>query len=94
MADSVVRAMTDDGAFRVITARTTDTVTSTWRAQKAWGQNGGHLGELLTGAVLVALGLALGIFLWEVQGPWSIGLIPGLMGAALLLAWKIETRTP
>jgi hypothetical protein len=44
------------------------------------------------GLVLVGLGIALGIFLWEVNGPWSIGLIPGLMGAALLLAWKIETR--
>ena len=33
-----------------------------------------------------------GIFLREVGGPWSIGLIPGLMGVALLVAWKIETR--
>lgn len=44
------------------------------------------------GLVLVGLGIALAIFLWEINGPWSIGLIPGLMGAALLLAWKIETR--
>ena len=44
------------------------------------------------GLVLVGLGIALGIFLQEVGGPWSIGLIPGLMGAALLIAWKIETR--
>src|ERR1700686_3807891 len=44
------------------------------------------------GLVLVALGIALGIFLREVHGPWSIGLIPGLMGVALLIAWKIETR--
>jgi Domain of unknown function (DUF6249) len=45
------------------------------------------------GLVLVALGIALAIFLREVHGPWSIGLIPGLMGVALLIAWKIETRT-
>ena len=44
------------------------------------------------GLVLVALGVALGIFLGEVNGPWSIGFIPGLMGVALLIAWKIETR--
>jgi hypothetical protein len=44
------------------------------------------------GLVLLGLGIALGIFLWEIHGPWSIGLIPGLMGVALLIAWKIETR--
>jgi hypothetical protein len=44
------------------------------------------------GLVLVALGIALAIFLGEVHGPWSIGFIPGLMGVALLIAWKIETR--
>lgn len=44
------------------------------------------------GLVLVALGIALAFFFWD-RGPgWSIGLIPGLMGAALLLAWKIENR--
>jgi molecular chaperone Hsp33 len=53
LADSAVRAMTDDGAFRVITARTTDTVTSTLRAQNAWGASGAYLGELLTGSILV-----------------------------------------
>jgi hypothetical protein len=45
------------------------------------------------GLVLVALGVALSIFLWQIGGPWSIGLIPGLMGLALLVAWKIETRS-
>jgi molecular chaperone Hsp33 len=52
-ADSVVRAMTDDGAFRVVTARMTDTVGQALALQDAWGPNGRHLGELLTGAVLV-----------------------------------------
>jgi Domain of unknown function (DUF6249) len=44
------------------------------------------------GLVLLALGIALALFLGEVHGPWSIGFIPGLMGVALLIAWKIETR--
>ena len=44
------------------------------------------------GLVLVALGLALAGFLVQVEGPWSIGLIPGLMGVALLVAWAIERR--
>jgi molecular chaperone Hsp33 len=52
-ADSVVRAMTDDGAFRVITARMTDTVSRTLQVQDGYGPSGGYLGELLTGAVLV-----------------------------------------
>ncbi len=51
-----------------------------------------HAG-LRGGLVLVALGIALSIFLQEVGVPWSIGLIPGLMGVALLLAWAIETRS-
>jgi molecular chaperone Hsp33 len=53
LQDSVLRAMTDDGAFRVITVRTTDTVDRALGKQSAWGRNGRYLGELLTGAVLV-----------------------------------------
>lgn len=45
--------MTDDGAFRVITVRMTDTVERALGKQSAWGRNGRYLGELLTGAVLV-----------------------------------------
>jgi hypothetical protein len=51
----------------------------------------GHYG-LRGGLVLVALGIALAVVLREMGGPWSIGLIPGLMGAALLLSWTIERR--
>jgi molecular chaperone Hsp33 len=51
--DSVLRAMTDDGAFRVITVRMTDTCDRTLTKQQVWGQNGRFLAELLTGAVLV-----------------------------------------
>jgi hypothetical protein len=46
------------------------------------------------GLVLVALGIALSVFFWERGQPWSIGLIPGLMGVALLVAWGIESRKP
>ena len=44
------------------------------------------------GLVLVALGAGLSIFFLERGGPWSIGLIPGLMGVALLVAWAIENK--
>ena len=47
--DSVVRAITDDGAFRVITARTTETVRGAVAAQSAKGRAAKHFGELLTG---------------------------------------------
>lgn len=42
------------------------------------------------GMVLVALGIALVVLMKEVGGPWSVGLIPGLIGAALLIAWKLD----
>ncbi len=51
-ADTVLRAMTDEGGFRVITARTTDTVRRAVELQRARGQTARSFGELLTGAVL------------------------------------------
>src|SRR6185503_8406827 len=50
--DSVLRAITDDGAFRVIVVRTTDTVQHVLSAQGAQGATGRHLGDLVTGSVL------------------------------------------
>lgn len=44
------------------------------------------------GLMLIGLGIALAAFFAQVGGPWSIGLIPGLMGAALLLSLAIEKR--
>jgi len=44
--------MTDDGAFRVITARTTETVRGATAAQAATGVTARMFGELLTGAIL------------------------------------------
>jgi len=51
-SDSVLRAITDDGAFRVITARTTDTVRGAVDIQGARGNTARAFGELLTGAIL------------------------------------------
>ena len=45
---------------------------------------------LRAGLILLGLGLGLGLFLGQVGAPWSIGLIPGLMGVALVVSWKIE----
>jgi molecular chaperone Hsp33 len=56
--DSVVRAITEDGAFRVIVARTTDTVRGVVAAQAAHGQTAQHFGELVTGAVLLREAMA------------------------------------
>jgi molecular chaperone Hsp33 len=51
-SDTVLRAITDDGAFRVITARTTDTVRGAVEVQGATGRVARAFGELLTGAIL------------------------------------------
>ena len=50
--DSALRAITDDGSFRVIVARTTDTVRQTLKSQGATGATARHFGDLLTGSVL------------------------------------------
>ncbi|HEY3236441.1 MAG TPA: Hsp33 family molecular chaperone HslO, partial [Polyangiaceae bacterium] len=50
--DSVLRAITDDGAFRVITARTTETVRAAVSAQQASGRTARHFGDLITAAIL------------------------------------------
>ena len=52
----------------------------------------GQYSGLRGGLVLIALGLGLAIFFWQMGVPWSIGLIPGLMGVALLISWSIERR--
>jgi len=57
-ADSVVRAITDDGAFRVIAALTTSTVRGAAGAQAARGDVARGFGELLTGAILIREAMA------------------------------------
>ncbi len=49
----------------------------------------GRRAGLRGGLVLIALGIGLGTFFAQLGLPWSIGLIPGLMGVALVAAWKI-----
>ena len=48
--------------------------------------------SLRGGLVLLGLGLALSFYAWERGMPWSVGLIPGFMGIALLIAWRLEER--
>jgi molecular chaperone Hsp33 len=50
--DSVLRAMTDDGAFRVITARTTRTVSEILAAQRPHLDTAGTFADLITGVIL------------------------------------------
>jgi molecular chaperone Hsp33 len=52
-SDSALRAVTDDGAFRVVTVRTTDTVRRMLAVQSLWGTEAQHLAEVVTGAILV-----------------------------------------
>ncbi|HSY41270.1 MAG TPA: Hsp33 family molecular chaperone HslO [Polyangia bacterium] len=57
-ADSVCRAMTDDGTFRVVTARTTSTVRGALAKQGVKGETARYFGDLLTGVVLTRLTMA------------------------------------
>jgi molecular chaperone Hsp33 len=76
--DSVLRAITDDGAFRVIVVRTTDTVQNVLKAQGAQGTTGRHLGDLVTGSVLFRETMAPNL---RVQG-----ILKGLAGSGSLVA--------
>lgn len=58
--DRVVRAMTDDGSFRVIVANTSATCREICRRQNLKGNTARLLSELITGAVLVR----------ETMAPW------------------------
>lgn len=51
--DLVIRALTDDGSFRVLTARTTGLCREAVRRQGAHGDTARHFADLLTGTVLV-----------------------------------------
>jgi molecular chaperone Hsp33 len=50
--DSVLRAMTDDGAFRVITTRTTQTVRGILQTQRSQPQTARVFADLITGVIL------------------------------------------
>ena len=51
--DSCIRAITDDGSFRVMVARTTSTVRGILAAQNVQGETARNLGDLVTATVLV-----------------------------------------
>lgn len=52
-SDSVLRAITDDGAFRLVAVSTTETVRGAADAQEVRGDVRRIFGELVTGAVLI-----------------------------------------
>ena len=52
-ADRILRAITDDGAFRVVAVRMTDTAQGAISAQGVEGDTAATLGEILCAAVLV-----------------------------------------
>ena len=77
-SDTVLRAITDDGAFRVITARTTRTVRGAVEAQEATGDTARHFGDLLTGSILFRETMAPNL---RVQG-----ILKGSSGTGSLIA--------
>ncbi|AKF11399.1 Hsp33 family molecular chaperone HslO [Sandaracinus amylolyticus] len=56
--DRAVTTITEDGSFRVVTLRSTQTVTAAIAAQNATGTTAEHLADLITGSVLVRLTMA------------------------------------
>ena len=51
-------------------------------------------GLMIGGLVCIAVGIGLGILIWsQEQSAWAVGLIPGLVGVALLLsAWIVMPK--
>ena len=77
-SDTVLRAITDDGAFSVITARTTRTVRGAVESQEATGNTARHFGDLVTGSVLFRETMAPNL---RVQG-----ILKGSSGTGSLIA--------
>jgi molecular chaperone Hsp33 len=77
LSDNALRAVTDDGAFRVITVRTTDTVRRMLATHSLWGAEAIHLADLVTGAILLR----------ETMAPWHRlqGLLRSADGSSLWL---------
>lgn len=63
--DHAVTAVSNDGAFRVIVVRATETARGVIAAQDARGRTAEHLADLVTGTLLVRLTMAPG---YRVQG--------------------------
>jgi len=47
--------------------------------------------DLRRGVILISLGLGLALFMYQIERPWSIGLIPLFMGIGYLIVWRLET---
>ena len=58
--DHAVIAVSNDGAFRVMTVRATETARGVIAAQRAEGKTADHLAELVTGTLLVRLTMSPG----------------------------------
>ncbi len=48
--------------------------------------------DLRRGVVLIGLGLGLSLFMYQVNAPWSVGLIPFFMGAGYLIVWRLDAN--
>ncbi len=48
--------------------------------------------DLRRGVTLIMFGIALSIGLYQIDAPWSFGLIPTLMGVGYLIVWQFEKR--
>jgi molecular chaperone Hsp33 len=79
-ADHIVRAMTMDGAFRIMAAITTQTCDAAIAAQNMWGTAGDRLAELITCAAIVRETTQPGR---RVQIVWKIRGGPSLIADAL-----------
>ncbi len=75
--DGVLRAMTDDGAFRVMVARTTETARAVVEAQQVDGFAAHQLGEAVTAAVLVRETMAPGQRVQVILGDGAGSLVVG-----------------
>jgi molecular chaperone Hsp33 len=51
--DNVIRALSDDGSFRVIVAKTSETVQKIVECQHVDGRNAALLGDVITGSILL-----------------------------------------
>jgi hypothetical protein len=51
-----------------------------------------RISDLRRGIVLVMFGLALCATLFELNAPWTFGLVPTFMGIGYLIVWQIERR--
>ncbi len=75
--DGVLRAMTDDGAFRVMVARTTETARAVVEAQQVDGFAAHQLGEAVTAAGLVRETMAPGQRVQVILGDGAGSLVVG-----------------